>query len=85
MTNPKPLSDELNKALEDLRAIRDEVRVQINLAGKEAKSHWDEIEPRLTKLERGVVDVSDAASAATVDLAKDMAKAFRTFRDRLKG
>lgn len=85
MTKPGPLSDELNNALEDLRAIRDEVRVQINLAGKEAKSHWDEIEPRLMKLERGVVGASDVASEATVDLAKDMAKAFRAFRDRLKG
>lgn len=85
MINPNPLSDELNSAMQDLRAIRDEVRVQINLAGKEAKSHWEEIEPRLAKFERGVVDTSDAASAATVDLAKDLAKAFRTFRDRLKG
>ena len=85
MTNTSPLSEELNSALEDLRAIRDEVRVQINLAGKEAKSHWEEIEPRLAKFERGEVDTGDTASKATIALAKDLSKAFSAFRDRLKG
>lgn len=38
---------ELDDVLEELKQKRDELRLQIHLASKEAKDEWDELEEKL--------------------------------------
>ncbi|HSN98085.1 MAG TPA: hypothetical protein VLS89_07290 [Candidatus Nanopelagicales bacterium] len=59
---------ELQKGLESLQTMRDEIRVRIHLAGMEAKDAWNRLEPKLYEAERLAEEVSDASRAAMNDL-----------------
>ena len=41
------LKEELKKSVAALRTLRDEVRVKIHLAGLDAKTEWNKLEPHL--------------------------------------
>jgi hypothetical protein len=74
--------DDLKKTLNELRTMTDEIRVQLHLAGMDAKDKWTrDLEPRLYSLEKRVeAELSTASKVAAADLRD----AFRTFRDSLK-
>lgn len=82
MENPDGLRRELNTTLDELRTLRDEIRVQLHLAGMEAKDKWNrDLEPRLYSMEKDVQrDVSDATKSALHELSVSM----KRFRDSLK-
>ncbi len=40
------LKSDLNKSLESLQTLRDEIRVRLHLAGMDAKDAWDKLEPK---------------------------------------
>jgi hypothetical protein len=58
------LKTELKKSLELLRALRDEVRLQLHLGGMEARHRWDELEPRLASVEQAAQEATEASRAA---------------------
>jgi uncharacterized coiled-coil DUF342 family protein len=39
--------DDINELIEDLKQKRDELRVQMNLASKELRDEWDELEEKM--------------------------------------
>ncbi len=72
------LKQELEKSLNSLRTMRDEVRVRLHLAGMEAKDQWNRLEPRIVELEneigRAAEDVSDTSRTALNDILKSVKK-----------
>ena len=66
--------------LAQLRTLRDEIRVDVHLAGMELKQRWQELEPKMRDAERLAEDVSDVARSALDDIVER----FRSFRDTLR-
>ena len=66
--------------LEHLQTLRDEIRVDVHLAGMELKQRWQELEPKMRDAERLAEDVSDVAR----DALDDIVERFRSFRDTLR-
>ena len=42
----------MNDGLQRLKTLRDEIRLEIHLAGMEAKERWKELEPKVHDAER---------------------------------
>lgn len=63
-----------------LRTLRDEIRVELHLAGMEAKERFKTLESSLDKAER----VADEASQATRQLLEETAEALKSFKASLK-
>jgi len=82
MSKAEGLRTELNTTLDELRTLRDEVRLQLHLAGMDAKDKWNrEIEPKLFSMEKEVErDVGTATRTALHELAESM----KEFRQKLE-
>jgi chromosome segregation ATPase len=74
------IRQQLHDSLQSLRTLRDEIRVDLHLAGMEAKTKWRELEPRLEEAERFAREVSETSRTALDEI---LAK-FRAFRESLK-
>ena len=72
---------ELDKSLTQLRTLRDEVRVQLHLAGMDAKEKWNKLEPMLDAVEHKAHEASEASRTAVADAVKTL----KHFRDSLRG
>lgn len=70
---------------QDLRRIADEIRVNLHLAGMDAKQAWSELEPRLhlfeQKFERVTDRVADEISSAGATLRRELER----MRERVTG
>ncbi len=75
------LKQDLDKGAEQLRALRDEIRLHLHLANLELKEAWaSKLEPELFQLEAKLGDVSESTRAKARELVKRMTE----MRDRLK-
>ena len=84
MSKESNVGEQLKQGLEELRALRDEIRVKVHLAGADVKTTWSKLEPRLADIEHEIQrEGKDAARAASA-LVDDLKRAFRDFRDRLR-
>jgi hypothetical protein len=83
MTTTENFKANLDRDLAELERMRDEIRVKVHLAGLEAKSAWKTLEPRLDQLERDVREEGSVVKGASIELAKDLKKAFESFRARI--
>lgn len=66
---------DLQKSLESLQTLRDEIRLHIHLAGMDAKDVWTKLEPALLEAERMAGEVTESSRATLADLlqrAKDL-------------
>ncbi len=68
------LKQEIHKTFDLLRTLRDEARVNLHLAGMDAKSEWQRLEPRLTQLEARAGELTDATRAAADEVVKRLRK-----------
>lgn len=83
--------DELKQLSDKIKTYRDEARVQLHLAGEEAKDEWDDLEKNWEKF-RGRVDEMwhDAENASkdvrekTHEMGEDLKNAYERLRNRLK-
>jgi predicted nucleic acid-binding Zn-ribbon protein len=62
------LETKLNEELDDLKRIRDEIRVQIKLGKAEAKDLWDRSEEKIEELESKVKGISGQAEQPLQDM-----------------
>lgn len=60
-------ADELSKLSDTLREARDRLRVQVNLAGKEARDEWDELESKWERFRGKVKVIQDEVGEAGED------------------
>ena len=82
--------EELSAFADSLREVRDRLRVKVNLAGKEARDEWDELEEKWEHF-RGKVksigdEVEDAggdAKAAASLLGEELKEGYERVKKRL--
>jgi hypothetical protein len=74
--NTNDLKTEFKKSLALLQTLRDEVRVQIHLAGLDAKDRWNKLEPRMEAAAEKAAGEITEASRAVVDEAVGALKEF---------
>jgi hypothetical protein len=78
------LRKQLYKGLEDLKTLRDDIRVRLHLASMEAKTRWNEdLEPRFFQIERQIKDAGERVGDAAHKALGELAQAFRSFRASL--
>jgi len=73
----------MSKTLDELKTLRDEIKVKVHLATMEAKSEWEQLEPKLASLEAKIEQDGQKAVAAANDLIDDLASAFRKLKDKI--
>ena len=66
---------DLDRLLDDLKQKRDELRLQMHLASKEAQDEWDELEEKLQKLK---------ADAELEETGKGLSKALAQLGSEIK-
>jgi len=67
LSNPQ---EQISHALTRVQTLRDEIRVQVHLAGMEAKDAWTRLEPQLVDAERFAKEATEASGKAIHDLVK---------------
>ncbi|HVR20266.1 MAG TPA: hypothetical protein VMS65_11235 [Polyangiaceae bacterium] len=60
MTESK-FKDESKKVVGDLQMLRDEIKLQLHLAGADARDAWDKLEPQLKQFEDKVEQATETA------------------------
>jgi argonaute-like protein implicated in RNA metabolism and viral defense len=82
MSGPEKLQlkEEVDKAVAQLRTVRDEIRLKLHLAGKDAQEAWQKLEPSLGELEEKMGQVTDATKLK----AQDLLKRFNELREKVK-
>ncbi len=76
----KQMRDWMQQNLGKLATLRDEIRVDLHLAGMDAKDKWKEMEPKLRDAEKLVEEVTEVSRKAM----EEMVERFRTFRESLR-
>ena len=74
------LKGDIEKSLNLLRTLRDEVRVQVHLAGMEAKERWGDLEPRIDTVLQSAHEATDSSR----DTVAEAVKLIRDFLGSLK-
>jgi hypothetical protein len=80
-TTQLKLKDDIAKSLDLIRTLRDEVRLQLHLAGMEAKERWGSLEPRLEAVEKAAQEATESSRQA-VQEAVGLLKEFRASLSR---
>ncbi len=70
MSKKNDLHLEIQKTLDRITALRDEVRVKLNLAGKDARDGWNRLEPKIEEAER----TAEQTAKATLQTIQATAK-----------
>jgi ElaB/YqjD/DUF883 family membrane-anchored ribosome-binding protein len=70
-------TDEVDRALYDLRTLRDEARLQLHLAGLDAKDKLRDVENRLEALENEAKQATGSMRRTLMRKVADVAGAFR--------
>jgi hypothetical protein len=70
------LATRIEKELAALRTLRDEIRLDLHLAGMEARDRWTAIEPRIEEAELLARDVTEASRKAIAEIG-DRVRAYR--------
>lgn len=78
--NGNPMRDWMYENLGRMKTLRDEIRVDLHLAGMEAKEKWKKLEPSLQDAEKLVDDVSDVSQRAMEEIVEKV----NTFRNSLR-
>jgi hypothetical protein len=85
----KPRID-VNEILDELRTTRDELRVQMHLAGAEARDEWEVLEKKWQHLRTRAGQVGEATGEAAEDIGgalelvgEELRKGYRRIRKTL--
>ena len=69
----------LRRRIDELRTLRDEIRVELNLAGMELRDEWRKLEKRLPDPAR----LAGEIKGVTAELVDELLAEARRFRQRL--
>ena len=73
---PQEHKYDLKAFQQDVRAVRDEVKLKLHLAGMDLKQEWESLEPQLDK-------VVNSAAIVSGELVGDVKKRLQEFKVRL--
>jgi len=76
----RQLRDWMKENLDRLQTLRDEIRVDVHLAGMDARDRWKELEPMVRDAEKLAEDVTDVSRRAMEELVEK----FRHFRESVR-
>ena len=79
-TTEEQLKNQIHEVLNQLRTLRDEVRVDLHLAGMEAKQRWADLEPKFHEVEQLGREVSETSKQAIADALQKL----RDFRETMR-
>jgi hypothetical protein len=68
------LKKDLTQTLDQMRTLRDEVRVRMHLAQMEVKDEWNKLEPHLLDVEKAAEHLTEASVHAAQDALKELKK-----------
>ena len=84
------LGDRLSQELDNLRTLRDELRVQIDLGKKEARQQWEktennfqELENKLRQIQKESQEPLHQVGEAARQLVHEIGEAYRTIKAKL--
>lgn len=78
--NDQQVRDWMKENLGRLKTLRDEIRVDIHLAGMEARDKWKELEPVMYDAEKLANEVSEVSRQTMGELVEK----FRHFREAVR-
>ena len=79
MSEQSPVKAQIKTSLQNLGALRDEIRLQLHLAGMDAKQNWEEIlEPQIEDANK----MAEDATAISQKAIEDVIARVKTFRDQ---
>ncbi len=82
MQAPGQTQNAVRRRLAELKTLRDMVRVDINLAGKEARERWRQIEARINTVEKRVRESAGFQSLESlIQVVQDYRSSFRREED----
>lgn len=64
----KDLEHQMREMADELKRLRDEVRVRLHLAGLDARDRWNELEPSMAQVEKLAREVNEASKRKLGDL-----------------
>jgi hypothetical protein len=81
MTTSEHLKTELNRSLEQLHNLREELRVKLDQASVDAKREWEKLEPEIeAAINHARINLSDAARKAL----QESSDALKKLKDSIK-
>ncbi len=72
-----------NKPLEDLKKLRDELRVKLHLGEMDVKEWWAGVEPQFQKLEETLSEEAGKAADSAAVFVDELGKAYKRMLERL--
>lgn len=73
----------IHSTLDELRRLRDEIRLKMRLGEMDVRDWWAGIEPKLEDLETQLEETSGRATETAGVVSDEIAAALRRIRDRL--
>jgi hypothetical protein len=75
------VKQDINKGLEKIGTLKDEVKLHLHLASLDAKKEWDEkLEPQVAKLD----DLKNKITESSGSLLKDLERKLEQFLARIR-
>ena len=78
-TEKTPVRKQIESSLETLTSLKDEIRLQVHLAGMDAKQNWEDV--LLPQIEEANTLAEDA-TAISQKAIEDIVHRVKTFRDQ---
>lgn len=79
MSDKTPVQAQIQTSLDTLAALRDEVRLQLHLAGMDAKQSWNDVlEPQIEEANK----MAEDATAISQKAIEDIVHRIKAFRDQ---
>ena len=76
------IKEEVDKNIEKLATLRDEVKVRLHLASLDAKQEWDEkLSPRMFEVEQAAKNVTESTRSTARELVAKMEDFLARLRD----
>jgi hypothetical protein len=77
------IAERLNQTLDDLRGLRDEVRLNAHLGEMQARDAWNKLEQKVTEAERQIAGAGKNVSRELLESTRKLRGTIKTFRDRV--
>ena len=78
------LKHTFESGLQELRTLRDEIRVRLHLVGQEARDQWEKhLEPHIGRIEQQLKESGEDTREALKEALERARAAFREFRGRM--
>lgn len=78
------LKHTFESGLQDLRTLRDEIRLKLHLVGKEAREQWEKhLEPHIGRIEQQLKESRDDTREAIKEALERAKTAFQEFKARM--